>query len=342
MMKLIIQIPCYNEAETLPITLAELPRSIEGIDVIEILIIDDGSHDQTSQIAHEHGVHHIVRHKVNRGLAAAFQTGINACLQLGADIIVNTDADNQYPGRFIPQLVAPILNQQADMVIGDRQTHKIAHFSRTKKFLQRMGSLVVRYVSQTDVPDAPSGFRAISREAALRFNIFTRYTYTLETIIQAGNRNLAITHVPIETNPKLRESRLIRSIPSYILRSAMTIIRLFILYKPLRTFIYLSIPFFIVGGGLWMRFFVILLMGESERGAYVQSIIVGAACLIIGFIITLFGILGDLIAINRRLHEETLYHIKKQHMEQLSSQSLVSRDFDMNIDSQQRKDNLAQ
>ena len=310
-MKLIIQIPCLNEELTLPQTLAELPRSIPGIDVIEWLVIDDGSQDRTVEVARELGVQHIVHHPVNKGLAAAFQSGLNAGLQLGADIIVNTDADNQYPGRYITELVQPILKGQADIVIGDRQTDTIEHFSPIKKRLQRFGSAVVRSVSGTDVEDAPSGFRAWSREAALRINVITGYTYTLETIIQAGHRNLTIATVPVTTNAKTRESRLISSIPQYVLRSATTILRLYMLYRPLRTFALLSLPFFITGVGLWVRYLILLLLGEAGRGTNVQSVIVGAAALIIGFIIFLIGLIGDLIAINRRLHEETLYYVKR-------------------------------
>lgn len=317
-MKLIIQIPCYNEAETLPQTLAELPTEIAGIDVLEWLIIDDGSADATAAVAREHGVHHIVRHKVNKGLATAFQTGIRACMERGADIIVNTDADNQYPGRFIPALVQPILDQKADLVIGDRQTDQIEHFSPIKKRLQSWGSSVVRIVSQTDVPDAPSGFRAMTRDTALRFNIVTRYTYTLETIIQAGNLNLTIVSVPVQTNAKTRESRLIKSIPQYVARSAMTILRLFMLYKPLQTFLYLSLPFWIIGVGFWLRYFVLFITDNVQRGSNIQSVVVGAVAIILAFILVVFGFIGDLIAVNRRLHEESLYYIKRDALRDIN------------------------
>jgi glycosyltransferase involved in cell wall biosynthesis len=310
-MKLIIQIPCYNEEETLPITLADLPTEINGIDVIEVLIIDDGSQDRTVAVARELGVNHIVHHNVNKGLAVAFQSGLTAAISLGADIIVNTDGDNQYPGRFISDLVEPIIAGRADMVIGDRQTGKISHFSPRKKMLQNWGSAVVRYVSQTDVPDAPSGFRALSQEAALHINIFSDYTYTLETIIQAGIRNLTIAHIKIETNPQMRESRLIRSIPTYVFKSTITILRLFALYKPFKTFFYIALPFLLVGGVLWLRFLILLILGEAERGSNVQSVIFGAALLMMGFLIGVFGLLGELIAVNRRLHEETLYYLKR-------------------------------
>jgi glycosyltransferase involved in cell wall biosynthesis len=310
-MKLIIQIPCFNEEKTLPQTIQDLPRQVDGIAEIEWLVIDDGSSDRTVEVAHSLGVHHIVRHDRNKGLATAFQSGLNASLQLGADVIVNTDADNQYPGRYIPKLVQPILAHQADIVIGDRQTDRIEHFSGSKKLLQKVGSAVVRFVSRTQVPDAPSGFRAWSREAALRINVLTGYTYTLETVIQAGAKNLTVLHIAVETNPKLRESRLIRSTRQYVIRSALTILRLFVLYQPLRIFAYLSLPFALIGAGLWLRYAVLWLQGEAARGAHVQSIVVGSALIIIAFLIFLIGLLGDLIAINRRLHEESLYYLKR-------------------------------
>lgn len=330
-MRLIIQIPCLNEESTLPETLAELPQHIEGIDEIKVLIIDDGSTDNTAQVARDCGVDYIISHTSNRGLAVAFQTGLDACLERGADIIVNTDADNQYPGRYIADLVRPILNQEADMVIGDRQTHTIPHFSRVKKMLQYFGSAVVRRVSNTDVVDAPSGFRALSRNTALRLNIITTYTYTLETIIQAGKKNLTVVSVPIETNPKTRESRLIKNIPSYVLRSATTILRLFVLYEPLKTFFYLSFPFLLVGGGLWLRYIFLAMSDEVGRGAHVQSVIVGAALLIIGFLVFLIGILGELIAINRHLHEETLFRLKKSALENYHHQQKMPDDESLEL-----------
>jgi glycosyltransferase involved in cell wall biosynthesis len=310
-MKLIIQIPCLNEEQTLPHTLADLPRVIDGIDAIEWLIIDDGSTDRTVQVARNHGVHHIVSHNTNKGLAAAFQTGINACLQLGVDIIVNTDADNQYPGQYIPDLIRPILNYEADMVIGDRQVQTIEHFSGAKKVLQKLGSAIVRYVSATSIPDAPSGFRAMSRETALRLNVITGYTYTLETIIQAGKKNLTVVSIPITTNPMLRESRLIKSLPNYIIRSGLTILRLFMLYEPLRTFSYIALLLAVPGVILWGRYVVLMVIDETVRGAHIQSVIVGAAFIIIAFVVFLIGLVGELISINRRLHEEALYYIKR-------------------------------
>ena len=311
MMKLIIQIPCYNEEHELPNTLAHLPRALEGVSAVEWLIVDDGSSDRTVEVARNHGVDHIVQHTANKGLAAAFQTGLNACLSRGADIIVNTDADNQYPGEYVSALIQPILEHRADMLIADRQVHTIPHFSPVKKYLQRLGSWVIRVVSGTTVPDAPSGFRALSRETALRINVITGYTYTLDTIIQVGKRNLTVTSIPIEVNDKTRDSRLIRSIPDYVRRSVFTILKLFILYEPFRFFTWLSLPFFLIGGGLWFRYFIIWIQGESERSSHVQSLIVGSGALMMGVVIFILGIVGDLIAINRRLHEETLYHVKR-------------------------------
>ena len=308
-MKLIIQIPCYNEEQVLPQTLADLPTHIDGIDSIERLVIDDGCTDRTSETARELGVEHIVRHSSNKGLAAAFQTGLDAALRLGADIIVNTDADNQYPGRYIADLVQPVLRGEADMVIGNRQTDRIQEFSFVKKLLQRIGSAVVRAVSGTGVPDAPSGFRALSREAALRMNVLTGYTYTLETIIQAGKKNLTIANVPIETNPKTRESRLVRGSWSYARRQAVSILRLFILYEPLRTFIYLGLPFFLFGIGLWLRYLALLVGGAA--GGHIQSVVVGAVSILMAVLLWSLGMVGELLATNRRLQEETLYHLKR-------------------------------
>lgn len=312
--KLIVQIPCLNEAETLPQTVAGIPRQIPGVGRVEILVIDDGSTDDTVAVARRLGVDHIVRHTSNKGLAQAFQTGLDACLQLGADIIVNTDADNQYPGYQIPRLIAPILHGQADMVIGDRQTHTIEHFSPLKKLLQQLGSGVVRLVAHTAVPDAPSGFRAISREAALRLNVLTRYTYTLETIVQASQKNLVVTFVPITTGPKTRESRLISSTWRYVWRSAVTILWLYVLYRPLRSFSLVSLPFLLAGGGLIIRFFYFYayftLTGQSGIGRHIQSVVMGGTLLTLGFLMFLIGLLAHLIAVNRRLLEEQLYRTK--------------------------------
>lgn len=323
-MKLIIQIPCYNEESTLPLTIAEIPRQIEGVSVIELLIIDDGSTDNTVTVARHHGVHHIVRHVGNKGLARAFQTGLDACLKLGADIIVNTDGDNQYPGQQIPALIAPILHGQADMVIGDRQIQAIRHFSATKKFLQHLGSMAVRAVSSTTVPDAPSGFRALSREAALRLNVLTQYTYTLETIVQAGKKNLTIAYVPVVTGEKTRESRLMDNMWGYVRRSGATILRLYALYEPLKTFFYVSLPFLFIGSGAILRFLYYYAIDQAGIGRYVQSIIIGSTLLILGFLIFMFGMLADLVALNRRLLEENMYHLKLLRIEQ--NQFLIDDD----------------
>lgn len=314
-MHLIIQIPCYNEDATLPEVIADLPRTLPGIAAIETLIIDDGSTDKTVQIARNVGVDHVVQHGYNRGLAAAFQTGLEASLRFGADIIVNTDGDHQYPGDQIQYLIAPILRGRADIVIGDRQTQTITHFSPSKKVLQQWGSWVVRLASGTPVPDATSGFRAYSREAALRLSVLTHYTYTLETIIQAGKKGLRIVSVPIQVNPPLRESRLIKSNWSYVKRSAATIVRLYTLYEPFRTFIFLSLPFLLIGIGLLSRFLLIYFIGGSGIGRYVQSVAVGGTLLIIGFLLVILGVIGDLIATNRMLIEETLYRLKCQEFE---------------------------
>jgi glycosyltransferase involved in cell wall biosynthesis len=310
-MKLIIQIPCLNEAQTLPLVLHDIPRHIPGVE-LAVLIVDDGSTDGTTEVARQLGVEHIVRHPFQRGLAAAFETGVDTALSLGADIIVNTDGDNQYPQASIPDLIAPIMRGEVDIVIGDRQTATIAHFSPVKRILQAFGSWVVRQVSGTTVPDATSGFRAYSREAALRLNLFTRYTYTLETIIQAGKKGLRVGHIPITTNQKTRESRLLKNNWDYIKRSVATIVRLYTVYEPLRTFGLLSLPFFFIGMGLLARFFALYLVDETlSANRYLQSVIVGAAALIIGFLIFLFGILADLIRANRQLLEETIYRIKR-------------------------------
>lgn len=313
-MRLIIQIPCYNEEETLPHVLKNLPLSLSGISCLETLIIDDGSYDKTVEVAHSSGVNHIVQHSQNRGLATAFQTGLESCLRLGADIIVNTDGDNQYPGDQIPKLIEPILQGRADIVIGDRQTQTITHFSPLKKILQQWGSWVVRVASGTNVPDATSGFRAYSREAALRLSVLTHYTYTLETIIQAGKKGLVIAHVPIRINEPLRESRLVRSNWSYVKRSAATIVRLYALYEPFRTFVYLSLPFLLVGLVLLGRFGILLLLGMSGIARNIQSVAVGGTLLTIGFLLIVLGIIGDSIATNRVLIEEMLYRLKRQEL----------------------------
>ncbi len=301
-MKLIIQIPCYNEAGTLPIALAALPRSVPGFDSVEWLVIDDGSRDDTARIAREHGVDHVVRHTRNQGLARGFMTGLDACLRLGADVIVNTDADNQYNAGDIPALVAPIVAGEADIVVGARPIETIEHFSPIKKMLQKLGSWVVRVASQTDIPDAPSGFRAVSRAAAQRLVVFSDYTYTLETIIQAGQKNMAITSVPVGVNADLRPSRLVRSIPSYIQRSIVTIIRIFVIYRPFRFFGILGAVLFGAGFLIGLRFLWYYFIGQGD--GHIQSLILAGALLVMGFQTLLVAFIADLLAANRKLLED--------------------------------------
>jgi glycosyltransferase involved in cell wall biosynthesis len=308
--KLIIQIPCLNERETLPATIADLPRVVEGIDEIEVLIIDDGSTDGTAQAAAELGVHHVVRFPRNRGLAAAFMAGLDAAMRLGADIIVNTDADNQYRGSDIAALVKPILDGRADLVIGDRQTESIAHFSPIKKLLQRWGSGVVRTLSATNVTDSPSGFRAISRKAALRLFVHNRFTYTLETVIQAGRAGLAIANVKIETNNKTRESRLFKSIPDYLKRAGAVMFRAYAMYRPVQVFSRLSILLFVAGLATWIRFLYYFIV-EGGSSGHIQSLIVGTGALLLSFIVALVAMLAELLAGNRRLLEELLVRVRR-------------------------------
>ncbi len=308
-MKLIIQIPCYNEETTLPLTLADLPRKIDGIDSIEVLVIDDGSTDNTVKVARELGVNYIVSFPQNKGLAKVFNSGIDACLKLGADIIVNTDADNQYCGDDIEKLIRPILNGDAEIVIGDRNTGEIEHFSWVKKKLQRYGSWVVRHLSDTDIPDATSGFRAFSREAALQMNVVTRFTYTLETIIQAGKKNLAVSHVQIRTNEKLRESKLFKSNWQYIKRSVSTILRIYTMYEPFKMFTYIGGGFFLAGFLIGLRFLFYYLFVSGA--GHIQSLILAAVLLIVGFQIFVIGLLADIIGSNRQLIENILYRIRK-------------------------------
>ncbi|MGM0664927.1 MAG: glycosyltransferase family 2 protein [Thermodesulfobacteriota bacterium] len=310
-MKLIIQIPCYNEADTLPFTLAELPRQVEGFDMVEWLVIDDGSTDSTALVAREHGVDHVISHTKNQGLARAFMTGIDACVELGADVIVNTDADNQYNADGIPNLVRPILNKEADIIVGSRPIESISHFSLSKKILQKIGSWVVRKVSGTDIPDAPSGFRAFSREAAMRLNVFNEYTYTLETIIQAGQKNMAIASVPVSVNKDLRPSRLLKNMPSYIRRSIMTIIRIFVVYQPFRFFFIIGTVLLALGTIIGLRF---LWFYFTTGGAgYVQSLILAAVLLISGFQTILVAFLADVLAANRKMLEEMKYSLNQKH-----------------------------
>ncbi|WP_270406858.1 glycosyltransferase family 2 protein [Paenibacillus timonensis] len=313
-MKLIIQIPCLNEEATLPVTISDIPREIEGIDKVEILIIDDGSSDRTIEVAKSIGVDHILKFPKNKGLAEAFKAGIDASLKLGADIIVNTDADNQYKGSDIPKLIAPIINGEYDMIIGDRKTDKIPHFSKIKKFFQRFGSSVVRRLSQTDVPDTTSGFRAYSRDAALRLNIVSEFTYTLETIIQAGHKKLAVGHVEIGTNGKLRESRLFKGITNYMRRSAKTIIRIYTMYRPMKVFVLAGGFSLFVGLLLGLRFLYFYASGSGN--GHIQSLILAAVLMIVGFQLGTLGIIADLISNNRKLLEEVLYRVRKIELSQ--------------------------
>jgi glycosyltransferase involved in cell wall biosynthesis len=307
-MKLIIQIPCLNEAETIGVTLDALPRNLPGVDRIEWLIIDDGSTDGTVEAALAHGVDHIVRLNGHQGLARAFTAGLDACISAGADIIVNTDADNQYNADDIPKLIEPILENSADVVVGARPIEEIAHFSPVKKRLQLLGSWVVRLASKADVKDAPSGFRAMSREAAKRLHIFDKYTYTLETIIQAGQNGMRIVSVPIRTNPDLRPSRLIRSVPGYVLRSVATIGRIFITYRPLKSFSLLALTVFLAGFGIGARYLYFVATGEG--GGHVQSVILAAALLAVGAFIFMIGVVADLIATNRKLLEKVDWKLR--------------------------------
>lgn len=308
-MKLIIQIPCYNEAETLEIALNDLPKHIDGIDEIEYLIINDGSKDNTVEVARNWGVNHIVHFKRNKGLAHGFMAGIDACLRNGADIIVNTDADNQYVADDIEKLVRPIIEDKTDIVIGERPIDATEHFSPIKKKLQHFGSWVVRKASNSDIPDAPSGFRAFSRDAAMRLNVTNEYTYTLETIVQAGRNKIAQTSVPIRTNGELRPSRLFNSMMGYVKKSMVTILRAYMMYSPLKTFSVLSLIPFIIGVGIDIRYLIFVLMGQS--GGHIQSLILGSTLIMMGVIIFVIGLQADIIAKNRKLLEDIQYHVRK-------------------------------
>lgn len=310
-MRVIIQIPCYNESSTLGAVIADLPRRLTGVDTIEVLVIDDGSTDNTAQLAASLGVDHVVRHQINRGIAAAFQTGIENAVRLGADIIVNTDGDHQYPGSEIERIVAPILAGEADLVVGDRQTHAVEHFSPVKKALQKSGSWFVGLAAGEKIPDAASGFRALSRDAAMRLTIFTTYSYTLETIIQASKKGLCIQYIPIHINSPTRTSRLVRSNWSYVWRQAITTLRIYTLYEPLKSFMLLSLPPLAAGLLLLARFAYFYLTNQTYQGRHVQSVVIGSLLITLGFLVFLFGVLADTNAINRRLLEDLLFQQRK-------------------------------
>ncbi|MCB0110892.1 MAG: glycosyltransferase family 2 protein [Caldilineaceae bacterium] len=320
-MKLIIQIPCYNEAETLPQTVADLPRALPGIDCIEYLIIDDGSRDATVEVAREIGVHHIVQLPHNMGLANAFSTGLEACILQGADLIVNTDADNQYVGAEIHRLIEPILAGRAELVIGDREVATIESFSPIKRLLQQLGSWVVSQAAMLRVPDAASGFRAMTREVALRTLVLGNYSYTLETLIQAGARRVSVLFVPIRTNAPTRPSRLQRNMPHFLSNQAIAIIRAYTLYRPLRLFLMLGAV--MLGGGLaiGLRFLYFYIIGEGN--GHIQSLILAAILLIVGFQVSLIGLLADLVGFNRKMLEEALYRLRR--LEQQQSDALTHK-----------------
>jgi len=315
--KLVVQIPCLNEEETLPLVLASIPREIPGISDIVVVVIDDGSTDATVEVARAYGVEHVVRHRGNQGLARSFTDGVNYALSIGADIVVNTDGDNQYPQHRIPDLVAPILEGRADIVIADRQTGSIGHFSPTKKLLQRVGSAVVNRAAGTDLPDAASGFRAYSRTSLIRLNTVTRFSYCMETIIQAGYKRLAIASVPIVTNPKTRESRLFTSTRQHVLKSAAAIIRASIMYRPYMVFGWLAALFAVAGLVPYARYAVLIALDED--GGHVQSLLVGAALLLMAFLSVMLGILSDLIRTNRSLIETGLEHTKEIRLAALAA-----------------------
>jgi glycosyltransferase involved in cell wall biosynthesis len=336
-MKLIIQIPCYNEESTLPQTLSDLPRHLPGIDQIEWLVVDDGSSDGTADVARELGVQHIVRLQRHLGLARAFVAGLEAALRQGADIVVNTDADNQYQGKDIGRLVAPILAGEADMVVGDRGIATLPGFSPLKRRLQRMGSWVVQQAAGTNVPDATSGFRALTREAALRTLVLSEYSYTLETLIQAGVQQMTVVYVPVRTNPQTRPSRLMRSVPHYLFYSGLTILRTYALYRALRVFLTLG-GFMIAGGvALGLRFLYFFVVSGGAAG-HVQSLILAAILLIVGFQVCLIGLIADLIGGNRKILEETLYRVRRLETGQRGDEDPHSAPGDANLRPVQGKD----
>jgi glycosyltransferase involved in cell wall biosynthesis len=319
-MKVIIQIPCFNEEETLGITLDALPRTLPGVDEVEYLIIDDGSTDRTVEVAKAHGVHHVTSFTYNRGLAAAFMRGLRVAVDQGADIVVNTDADNQYCADDIEKLIAPILSGKAGIVVGARPIQDHPHFSGLKKLLQRLGSYMVRLASNTDIPDAPSGFRAISRDAAQQLNVFNKYTYTLETIIQAGHKGIPITSVPIRVNGDLRPSRLVKSIPSYIYRSVVVIFRIFVVYRPFRFFILLACIPFSLGALLGLRFLIYYGLGKGQ--GMIQSLIFASLLMSLGFLLFMVALLADLISVNRQLSEKMDWRLRQLETRLVKNETL--------------------
>jgi glycosyltransferase involved in cell wall biosynthesis len=307
--KLIIQIPCLNEAATLPATLRDMPRSVPGVDRVEVLVIDDGSSDGTAEVARQHGVDHVVRFRRRRGLAAAFMAGIDACLKLGADYIVNTDGDNQYAAGDVPKLLEPLLAGQADIVIGDRNIQALRHLSVARKRLQWLGSWVVRQISNTKVPDTTSGFRAYTREAALRMTIVSEFSYTLESIIQAGKKRMAVAHVAVNTNPRTRESRLFDSVWAYLKASVATILRIYAMYEPLKVFGSIGLVIFAAGAAVSVRFLYFYFTGTGL--GHLQSLILSSILLIVGFQVALIGLVADVISGNRKLIEDLLYRVRQ-------------------------------
>jgi glycosyltransferase involved in cell wall biosynthesis len=318
-MKVIVQIPCFNEERTLPQTLADIPRRIPGVDAVEVLVIDDGSGDATAEVARRCGADHVVRHARNRGLARAFRTGLDACLALGADIIVNTDADNQYAGSAIPELIRPILEGRAEIVVGDRGTDRVPHFSFAKRRLQKLGSRLVRGLSGLEVPDAVSGFRALSRGAALRLNIVSSFSYTIEMLIQAGKERMAVAAVPVAVNPQTRESRLFRSVPQFLLQSLGTMVRTYTMYKPLRVYTLVGGALVAMGALPVARFLYYYFQGLG--GGHVQSLVLGGVLLVVGFFTLLIGIVADLIAFNRMLLENLLEKVRRLESERTQPSS---------------------
>jgi glycosyltransferase involved in cell wall biosynthesis len=312
-MRVVIQIPCYNEEATLPLTVRDLPKSLPGVDEVQWLVVDDGSSDHTAEVARRLGVHHVVRHPRNMRLAQTFLTGLEASLKAGADIIVNTDADNQYRGEDIGRLIQPILDGKADIVVGDRRVGSVEHFSPLKRWLQRLGSRIVGLASGATIPDATSGFRALSREAALRTIVYSEYSYTLETLIQAGSRRMTVAYVPICTNPQTRRSRLMRHLPQYLVNSAATILRTYTMYRPLRVFLGIGALMILLGSVLGLRFLFFFLSGQGA--GHVQSLILAAILTIVGFQVCLIGLMADLVGFNRKILEETLYRVRQLELE---------------------------